>query len=78
MGRRIESQPEGLRRVIEGRCPEAQKAKKVTLTGARTSSRQIHVRESLRGVANCGPEIAGAPETEFTTEEVSLVVGTFE
>lgn len=31
---------------MEGRCPEAQKAKKVTLTGARTSSRQTHVRDA--------------------------------
>ena len=46
MGRRIKSQPEGFRRFMEGRCPEAQKAEKVTLTGARTSSRQTHVRDA--------------------------------
>lgn len=58
MGRRLQSQPEGLRKFVEGRCPEAQKTKKVTLTRARTSCRQIYVKESYRGLANCGPEIA--------------------
>lgn len=77
MGRRLQSQPEGLRKFVEGRCPEAQKAKKVTLTRARTSSRQIHVKESYRGLANCGPEIADPSETEFTMQKVFPVVGTF-